>query len=258
MLPLSNLHVLVTRPEPQGTDLCLRITDLGGKATNFPTIAFAPPPDAAAFQQAINQLAQQDWLIFISPQSVYASVVPIRTRWPELPSSVKFAAIGAGTAKALQHAGYNVDIMPAKEWNSESLLALPEFLAAHGKKIAVIRGEGGREKIDQVLAARGAEVLLVIAYQRILPEVDSKPVLELLQTHSIHVAVCTSFEGVRNLKLLLGASGWPYLNNLPILVMSERIKMLAEDLGFQTIWVTPSASNDAILTSLIKIRESHD
>lgn len=248
------MHVLVTRPEPQGTELCLRIEERGGKATNFPTIAFAPPPDPVAFTQAIQKIGEQEWLIFISPQAVYASVVAIRTAWPELPPQVKFAAVGEGTAKALQHAGYNVDVIP-KDWNTEGLLALPQFQHVQHKKIAVIRGEGGREKIDQVLTARGAELLPIIAYQRVLPVTDTTYCLSLLKKSAIDVIVCTSFEGVRNLKILLGEAGWPYIQNLPIIVMSERIKSLAQGLGFQTIWVTSNASNNAVLELVETMRK---
>lgn len=251
-----HLHVLVTRPDPQGTELCLHINDLGGKATYFPTIAFAPPSDPAAFQAAIQNLGDQEWLIFISPQSVYASVGAIRTAWPELSATVKFAAVGASTAKALQQAGYNVQAFPPHEWNSEGLLALPEFQQITNTKIAIIRGEGGREKIDHVLSERGARILPVIAYQRVLPKVDVESCLTLLKAQHIDVIICTSYDSVRNLKLLLGETGWPYLKNVPLMVVSERIKVLAEGLGFQTIWVTRNASNNAILEMLMKMRET--
>lgn len=141
---LANVSILVTRPEPQGAELCQQITELGGHAISFPTIAFAPPPDADAFANAIAQLGGQEWLVFISPQAVRASVPAIRQRWTHLPSTVKFAAVGAGTAKALKAAGYDAALQPSSEWSSEALLALPEFQNVKDKHIAVIRGVGGR------------------------------------------------------------------------------------------------------------------
>lgn len=249
---LSKLRVLVTRPEPQGSELCRLIQRFGGEAVNFPAIEFAPPADTDLLQQAVASLGDQDWIIFISPRSVYSSVPLIRQHWPEFPPQVKFAAVGEGTAKALKEAGYNTDARPETEWNSEGLLNLPVFqhAAIAGKNIAIVRGEGGRELLDRVFAERGARVTPVIAYQRVLPQVDVSEYLRLLQQKRLDVIVCTSFDGVQNLKTLIGHAGWTYLKELPLMVMSERIKMLACDLGFQTIWVARNAGQTAILELL--------
>jgi len=252
MNDLHDLHILVTRPALQGTEICRLITDRCGHAIHFPTIAFAPPPDQLAFQQAIALLGEQEWLIFISPQSVYASVDHIRKAWPQWPQQVKFAAVGAGTVKALHEAGYEVSSWPMTDWGSDGLLALPEFQSVFGKKIAIIRGMGGREIVDKVLTARGAYILPVLAYERILPTVDVSECLQLLKQRIINRIVCTSYEGVKNLKILVGETGWPYLKGIPLIVMSERIKTLAHDLGFQTIWVTRHASQTAILDACRK------
>jgi uroporphyrinogen-III synthase len=254
---LINLRVLVTRPEPQASELSQLIENAGGVAVNFPTIEFAPPLDMDSFHDAINHLGNQEWLIFISPHAVYASVPFIRQRWPEFPPQVKFAAVGEGTAKALFEAGYNVAAVPENQWNSEGLLAMPVFQPSQisEQKVAIIRGVGGREYLDKVLAERGARVTPVIAYQRVLPQIDVTDYLSMLKQHRIDVIVCTSFEGVRNLKILFGQTGWTYLQVLPIIVMSERIKMLARDLGFQTIWVSRNASQTAILELLVTLRK---
>lgn len=251
---LQNLTILVTRPEPQGDALCRLISAHGGRAISFPTIAFAPPPDPDAFQRALSLLDEQDWLIFISPQAVYASIPHIRKTWPQLPETVKFAAVGAGTARALQEAGYNIAVHPDTDWSSAGVLDLPEFRLVSGKKIAIIRGAGGREILDKTLAERGAHILPVLAYERVLPDVDVNQYLELFKKGTINRIVCTSYEGVRNLKILLGETGWPYLQTVPVIVVSERIKSLAHDLGFRRIWVTRNASQEAVLEVMAERR----
>lgn len=252
MSDLQGLNILVTRPSPQGEELCDLISARGGHAIHFPTISFAPPPDSEAFQSALTQLGAQDWLVFISPQAVFASIAHIRKVWPHFPETVKWAAIGAGTAKALLDAGVYYTLTPENEWNSEGLLALPEFLKIAGKKIAIIRGVGGRELLDVALAERGAHVLSVIAYERILPTVDISDCLKRLQQSDIDRIICSSYEGISNLKILLGDSGWPYLQKIPVIVMSERIKRLAEDLGFRRIWVAHNASQTGIIDTLVE------
>ena len=250
---MSNaISVLITRPDPAGSELCALIEAEGDHAIKFPTIDFAEPADRDAFQHAIAELGKQDWLIFVSPRAVYESVPTIRRQWPLLPETVKFAAVGAGTAKALYEAGYRA-IYPEREWSSEGLLALPEFQSIDNQHIAIVRGEDGREHLANSLIARGAQVMHVIAYQRVLPKADITSVLALVKAHKIDAIVCTSFDGVRNLKTLFAAD-WPLFSAIPLIVVSERIKMLARDLNFQTIWVARNASHAAILELLAQKR----
>lgn len=248
------LTILVTRPEPHCSELCRAIEVLGDHAIPFPTIAFAPPPDITSFHAAIQQLGNQSWLIFISPQAVTASVPAIRQAWPNLPPSVQFAAVGAGTAKALRAAGYDSAVQPDGEWSSEGLLAMPEFQQVRDMPIAIVRGVGGREMLDRELAARGAKLLPVIAYERVLPKTEVTPCIHALKTGQIHLVVCTSFESVNNLKKRLDKSVWPLLEKIPLIVMSERVKLLAEGLGFRTIWVTQNASQTAIVDLIAERR----
>jgi uroporphyrinogen-III synthase len=250
----SSVCILVTRPDPGGAELCERIQAQGDIALHFPTIVFAPPQDVSAFEQSIKQLGQQDWLLFVSPQAVRASVPAIRRAWPQFPESVRFAAVGAGTAKALEQAGYRVNCLPDSEWSSEGLLDSPEFQAIDDQRVAVVRGEGGREILEKILTDRGAVVISVIAYERTKPVVDTSPYLALLRDGKVDVIVCTSFEGVSNLKQLLGDAGWPALKQVPLIVVSERIKALAQDAGFRTIWVASNASHEAILAVVAQRR----
>jgi len=247
MSELQQLCIMVTRPNPAGEELCQRIRQQGGEAIHFPTIAILPPRDINAFQQNLSILGIQDWLIFISPQAVYASMTEIRRAWPHLPSHVQFAAVGEGTAHALREAGYLVSAYPKNTWSAESLLNLPEFQNVNGKKITIIRGEEGREVLEKSLNIRGAIVNHLIAYHRGLPQTKTDQYLSLLKQNKIDVIVCASFTAVQHLKILLDES---YLNTIPLIVVSDRIKKLAQDLGFQTIWIASNASHDAILDVL--------
>lgn len=243
---LSTIYVLVTRPGNAGAELCEQVIARGGNALHFPVIAFAPPADAEAFQQAIKGLGEQDWIIFNSPQAVKAAVPAMRAAWPNFPECVQFAAVGSGTAKALHEAGYVGALYPEQEWSSEGLLELPALQQVSGKKIAIVRGEGGREFLEKILSERGAEVTSCMAYRRILPTTDASVCLELMRQKKLQVIVAGSFESVSNLQLLLGNDCWPLLKEIPLIVMSERVKKLAAETGFQTIWVSQNAALELI------------
>ncbi len=243
--------ILVTRPNPEGALLCAAINAAGGCALHYPTIAIAPPPSPTLFEQSLSALKTQDAVIFISPQAVYASRQAI-AKQQALPAHMPLFAIGAGTASALQAAGFSKIIYPAHDWSSEGLLALPSLQNICQQKIALIQGHGGREHLQQTLRARGAHVLAVIAYQRVLPQ----PVAP-LQQKKIATIVCTSGDSLRHLQHMVDEITWSHCKKIPLLVTAERIKMLAEDLGFQTIWVASNASHEAILNALRKGKK-HD
>ena len=248
---LQGLNVLVTRPGEPGDHLCKMIEQNGGQADHFPTIAFAPPPDKTAFEQGIAALGEQDWIIFVSPYAVRVSIPSIRKAWPVFPPHTQFAAVGAITAAALREAGYEA-IYPHHDWSSEALIAMPEFQHLQDKKVAIIRGEGGRDVLEQELAERGARILSVVAYKRTLPlpSTTENKGLDRLDNDEIDAIVCASFESIQNLKIILGETGWPRIKNIPLVVVSERIKTLAQALGFQTIWVANNASHQAIIDIL--------
>ncbi|OGT63115.1 MAG: hypothetical protein A3E85_04015 [Gammaproteobacteria bacterium RIFCSPHIGHO2_12_FULL_45_12] len=247
---LGGMTVLVTRPRRPGQVLCRLLEAANAVAMHLPTLDFLPPHDIDALRLALLQLGEQDWLIFVSPQAVSESVPAIRAAWPCFPSTVKFAAIGAGTKAALQQAGYHVAVCPELNWQSEGLLALPAFQSLTGQKMAIICGEGGRDLLARTLAARGARVTPVVAYRRVLPTMDVRPYRSALSQGKIEVMVATSCEGVKNLKTLMGEQAWPLLKVIPLLVISERMKASAQAEGFQVVWVARNASHEAILAVL--------
>jgi uncharacterized protein HemX/uroporphyrinogen-III synthase len=242
---ITDLCVLVTRPAPLGELLCEEIRAAGGKPIYFPVITILPPADEALFLQQITQLNNYDWVVFISPQAVLHSKIYLK----DLTASI--AAIGKSTMQALQSAGLAVSAVPEEEWNSEGLLDLPSFQAVQDSKIAIIKGEGGRDLITNELEKRGASVTEIQAYQRALPQEDNGPVLQLLRKKSIDVILCTSVLGLTNLMSLFANVE---LKKIPLLVISERMRQKAEDLKFETIFVAKNASNGAVLAALKNMR----
>ncbi len=251
---MNKLQILVTRPYPAGAELCDLIQHQGDQAIYLPTIEFAPPNNLEKLNAAMQKAGQQDWLIFISPQAVYSSIPLLRRTWPELPPTIQFAAVGAGTAKAALAAGYRIHTFP-QLGGSEALLALPEFQTVDRKKIGIIRGEGGRDLLEKTLKLRGAEILSMMTYQRLRPILTIEQI-RLFKDNKIDVSVATSCEAVQNLKMMLGNENWFILKTIPLITISKRIQKFARDLGFQTIWLTPDANHQSILELLaIKRKE---
>lgn len=236
---LTDLTVLVTRPSPAGEVLCEEIRRQNGKAIFFPTLDIVPIPTN------IPVFNQYDWVIFISPQAVYYA--------PPISDKIKIAAMGEGTRAALQEKQLVVDACPTTP-STEGFLALSEFQHLHGMKIAIMKGEGGRETLRAALISRGAIVTEITVYRRDLPKIDTQPVIAQLRNHAVNVVICTSNTGLVNLKILL-SNAWQVLQNIPLLVISDRQRSKALELGFNTVFVAHDASHSTLLAALTLEKE---
>lgn len=235
------MRVLVTRPEAQSVSLCEKIKALGDMPISFPTIAIEP----LAISQKLDQF---DWLIFISRNAVIHS----QSYFPKNFSleKIKIAAMGKGTADELRKISVRVDFFPEKNFRSETLLAAPEFQNVAKQKIALIQGEEGRTLLRDTLTARGANVTTIAVYRRVLPASDPAPIIQKLHEKALDVIISTSNESLVNLKALIGVENAAYLLSVPLVVVSDRTKTFAKNLGFNTILQADEVSDEAILAVL--------
>ena len=260
---LHDLCILVTRPKPQGEELCMRIAELGGKPIYLPTIEIVPIQEDELFRRHMKSVSQYDWLIFTSPQAVFHSVA-----WIPQQNKIKLAAIGEGTKNALLAAGFADITYSLDEWTSEGLLKLPVFNAISGKKIMLVKGAGGREVLRDTLMARGAIVTEWVVYRRILPNITVDP--GLFHQQKIDIIISTSGESIRNLIKLVSALYHPREGDDPsqidsrlrgndifeisIVVISSRLVQLARELGFKKVFLSSNASHNAIIETIKGIR----
>src|SRR5690606_18012539 len=84
--------------------------------------------------------------------------------WASWPAGVHWLAVDEATAQALQAVGQTAE-RPAEGFNSEALLAMPLLQDLAGRRVLLLRGEGGREVLAPAIRAR-AEALDEIALYR--------------------------------------------------------------------------------------------
>ncbi len=249
---LAGVHVLITRPKDQAQNLSSRIQELGGVPVCFPVLEIADLKNTETFFQVIENLDDFDIAIFISPNAVKKAINLIQSHrtWPK---QIKIAAVGKASAKALDSLGLIADIFPSTRFNSEALLEMPEIQSVAGKKIIIFRGEGGRETLAETLKARGASVVYAECYRRQKPKADVSQLLRHWARGEIDIVVTTSNEGLHNLYDMVGQLGRQWLIKSPLVVLSNRAKALARQLGFKNqVIVAPRASDEAIVESIIK------
>jgi len=235
--PLSGRGIVVTRPREHALALAERIRAAGADPILFPTIEILPPENALAVSSLIARLDAFQFAIFVSPTAVvrgHAMVVASR-KWPE---NLRVAAVGNGTATALEELGFHSVIAPSGGADSEALAELPELQDMQGRSVVIFRGQGGREWLRARLEARGARVEYAECYRRARPEVDAGSLLARWQSGAIEAVSITSAEGLANLFEMLGPTGRGYLRATPVFVPHPRIAAAARKLGVLEIVVT--------------------
>jgi uroporphyrinogen-III synthase len=251
--PLQGMGIVVTRPAHQADGLCRLIAAQGGRAIRFPTLEILPPQDPAAALAVIDRLDAYDRAIFTSANAVSRGMALILAR-RRLPTGLPLFAIGRATARALEHYGVTACRIPEQGYDSEALLAMPEMQNVTGQRIVIFRGEGGRELLRDTLRKRGAQITEASVYRRNKPAVSPDDLLQYWARGEIQAVVVTSNESLQNLYELLGASGQACLCDTPLVVVSERARALALQLGFNhPPLVAREASDAAIIEALLKL-----
>lgn len=253
--PLVGQHILVTRPAGQAAALIAGIEQLGGRATHIPFLSINPVAELGALESIADRLAMYQACIFVSANAVH-SAWPTLTRHQPWPGPLAAGVVGPGSARALCELGVSHVLQPEAHFDSEGLLALPEFAPAQckGKAFALIRGEGGRDLISRTLRERGAQVDEAATYVRSLDTEAVKRVRDLLSDRPSAIVV-TSSESLERFMKAAPLDLAQELARTCLIAPHGRIAEVARSLGFVKTMVC-SGGDEGILRFLQTYNES--
>lgn len=248
---LTGRRVLVTRPAGQGEGLAQQLEALGAEVLQRPALAIEPrtPADWPPAEPV-------DWLVFTSPNAVQWALP-----WLDSidRSRAQIAAVGPGTAARAQADGLPVAVAPRAGGGVDELLAEPDFAPAAGERVLIFRGEGGRERLQQVL--REGQVIVVEAdvYRRV-PAGAALDVPLAWRSAPLDATVVTSRAG---LDALLGMTGQPALQWLQasrLITVSDRVAAYARAMGFVDPVVAAGAADADLSAAVVQAlqREGND
>lgn len=236
--------ILVTRPEPQAQGLCRALEAAGFAAFKLPAIAIEPNPEPAHIE------AQgYDLIVFVSRNAVIHGLPHLRQQGSEL----GYAAVGKGTAAELAAQGIEQVLIPDERWDSEGLLARPELEQMQGKRVLILRGDGGRGLLAQTLRKRGAEVDFIEVYRRVPSGIDPSKILK--RWAEIDVVLATSNALFDQLLQLLGPEASTYLKDKSLLLVSKRGLTYAQRLGYARLIEAEGASDTELIAALNQWRQ---
>lgn len=287
-----DFSVVITRPARQCAALAARVRGQGWRSLIFPLLRIEPVADVAALDRALLQLEQYALVVFVSPNALESSFDRLDALGLALPASLPLAVVGPGSLRVLLERGHEhgirgIDARPPRVYAPSGAFAAaglhvdteepqpaepPRFdseallraLAADGglerlagRKVLLLRGDGGRETLAEALGAAGARVEAVSAYRRAAPQPTSaqwQTVRGLLSgAPRDHAWVVTSSEALRYLLPLAGAVLEPELlarlRQARLVVPHARIAETAQQAGFDRITLS-GASDDGVIAAL--------
>ena len=156
--------VVVTRDEGADGPLTAELERRGARVLHWPTVRIAPPEDPAPLDAAIRDLGSYDWIAFTSARAV--SAVLGRCSHESPPTTLRIAAVGAGTARALRDAGWPVDVEPEDHSSIALVRSLVEADVAGARVVFPASSLAGRGLV-QGLTEAGAAVDEVVAYRTV-------------------------------------------------------------------------------------------
>lgn len=171
------MRVIVTRPAAQAQAWVRELRALGVDAEALPLICIEPAPDRQAVQQAWMHLDGAALVMFVSANAVlhFFEAQPAGVNWPQ---AIHAGATGPGTSAALRAAGVPADriVEPAASgpFDTETLWQQLRHWPWAGRRVLVVRGEGGRDWLATQLRQAGAELDFIAAYRRVPPVIASE------------------------------------------------------------------------------------
>ena len=259
---------VITRPAGQSEALAAQLAVAGIATLDFPLIEIAPADDVAPLHAALGALERYALVVFVSPNAVDYAFGQFGAIWPH---ALPVGVVGPGSVAALARHGveapaYRV-ISPSAAADDESARFDSEALFAaidaslgatslEGKRVLIVRGDGGREWLAERLREAAVEVETVAAYRRLVPEpsIGAWTRVHALLAGEPHAWLVTSSEGVRNLDELarehLNPVEIAQLKRATLVTPHPRIAQTARGLGFDSITVS-GAGDERIARALL-------
>jgi hydroxymethylbilane synthase len=161
---LSGKTIAVTRPAEQAAALVELLRAHGAEPLCCPTIAIEHVSDGSQLDVALRDLGSASWIVFTSANAVHAVAERLKSLGVRMPASALLAAVGGGTAEALQRRIHRADFVPSTS-NGESLA--DELPDVKGQVVLFPRGDLASDVLPSRLRARGAHVRDVVVYHTV-------------------------------------------------------------------------------------------
>jgi len=241
---LPGWTVVSLRPRGQHAGLRAAAARHGARTLALSPFAIEPRADATT-RAALKQALLADGVLYTSPNAV-ASAAGLQALKARRGQQV--LAVGSGTRRALHRYGVAADA--PERMDSEGLLAMPQLADIAGRRIALVTGACGRDRLAPSLRQRGAEVLRVDVYARVplaLPPKQLAALAGALANPRKVLLPLSSGEALQQVLDALPAALRKSLARIAVVAASARLAEVARAAGFRRIAIASDARPAAML-----------
>lgn len=239
MKPVPRL--LITRFSPHAERLVDSLNDIGCFAVAQPLLTVEALNDSETLNTFLS--GSYDLVIAVSGNAVKYAQQKINTDWP----IAIYLAVGQSTQKQLSQATGQIVKYPSIRFDSEGLLGLEVLQSIKNKRILILRGEGGRELLEETLLARGATVDFLQTYKRIKIDLNGQQLVNNWKQAAINGVIISSVEVLNQLFTLVPTSDKSWLSDLIFYVPSQRVAEQASMLEAKHVVLLPSLHTEHIV-----------
>ena len=234
-------RVILTRQAKDTQLLAKQLGDQGIETLQFALMAIESLPVdvlGVASDDVVGTV-----LIFTSVNAVHHGLDTVRefACHPGCP----VIAVGARTSQAL--AEQSIEAISPSRADSEGILELSALDPAMVERVILVKGEGGRDLLQNTLASRGITVVESICYRRFWPAVDVEVLNHFMEDATETVFQIASGEAVVRLTDLVSDS---VCRRSLVVVPSARVAQQARALGWTHIIEADGASDEAFIQAL--------
>jgi len=200
--PLFGRTVVVTRARAQASGLAATLAALGADVVQLPAIRIEPRLDSAEVRDAVASIHSYALICLTSPNGVRHLFEALEAAGLDARAfaNATVAAIGPGTARALERRGIRADIVPERSI-AEALIASLEAVDVKGRPVLVARAAEARDVLPDALRDRGAKVDVVALYETVAEEPAAEAVTA---AKAADYVTFTSSSTVRNFVAAVG------------------------------------------------------
>ena len=232
--------VATTRPHAQAAPLQAL---LPVESCNIPLLDIEFFGDQAATRQLILDIDQYDYIVCISPNAAWQLGELLDQYWPMLPAKPIWICPGKGTQSQLANYGIRAQI-PSAQSTSEGMLAM--MPVCEHDKVLIVKGEGGRDWLQQQLLLLGANVKELNLYRRQLLALQPS---QFAQLQHCQLVVISSLTVLETIELYLAQQNLKLINTA-LLVTSERLALAAHAANWRSIISISHADNQSIAKAI--------
>jgi uroporphyrinogen-III synthase len=239
------MKILITRPRNQADAFASNLVKIGFEPIFFPVIEIRPFEENAALDRAIEKLDCYDWAVFTSVNGVEAFFDRLDKAYPE---SLKTAAIGPKTAKALEAQGVSLEYVP-DEYVAEAIL--PGLGDLRGSWVLLPRAEIARKALPKAIVEAGGVAHEIAVYKTIQAKPDGDGLAALKS--GVDVVTFTSPSTVTNFMEIVREAGLDPLS-LPqkpaIACIGPITQKAAEEAGFVDVVIAEEYTTEGLVKLL--------